>query len=413
MRTLFFTAFMILISSAFALAQDTNQVVSLEKQLVHTREIQSKLNNLQEEIEGLDYAKQQESRRSLAINLLKDYQDFSTPKTALPVDFLRYYRAYLQATAGQTGEARQNLLALLDSKVIAPETISALIEIDPGVSQLNVEGFERRLRYFESLALALPVSVGGSFADGHKTQLTRMVEDLPIIPFVHSGRMDSNLVGVARLFFEMKMYDEAQIRYVEAIYATFPPIMGIRGWYWESWLSRASAPLWLKAAEAEMQSSRREEVIANYIAKAVVFGSDDTKDEALKVLDAWRENGAPKTPPVAEPDADKLKQIARLYAQMNMHPRAIEIMKEFAPVIGPEAVTLQGQYEQEWLKLVAQYCVGTVPGQCVLFGQDVSQPENRLKVRIPPPLRPEALAEAAKTVQTLVEAKTEKQNRAP
>lgn len=393
--------FSLLASSRMTSAQNTGALAIKEKQFLFVRELQQSLNELQEKIQHRDLAQQQSLRKSLASELLGKFDATLIDSNSPTSDFLLYYRAYLQAVAGQTPQARARLLPLLESETIAPEVMEILLEIDDGVSQLDDEGFRKRLGYWKSLARVIPVSAYGGFSDSQETQETRIVEDQPLIPFVNSGRTDSNLVRVAQLFFEMTLNGKAEVGYVEAIYASFPPVANTRVWYWEAWLSSVTAPLWLRAAEAESKSRCREKVITDYIAKAIVFGSESTKDAALKVLQEWRENGIPETPPPAEPDAEKLKQIARLYAQMNMHPRAIEIMKEFAPVIGPEAATLQGQYEQEWLKLVAQYCVGTMPGQCVLFGQDVSQPENRLKVQIPPPLRPEALEQAAKAVRTL------------
>lgn len=368
-------------------------LLMMEKQALQTRDVQKKLEVWREEQRAPD----SDVVPAPPTDLLKT--DFTSLPEGAGSEFFRYYDARLLALSKQEvflKQAAKVFAELADSKSVAPEALDAFFEVNPPT--------DRDGRGQKTLALGklLPLSVSGRSVSSMGTR-RYMDAEQPLIPRNKTGRPEQDLT--ADKYFEMKMYDLAARDYVETIYGSFAPSR-LRSWYWESWLSGITAPLWLKAAQAEWQMGHTE-VAANYTAKAIVFGSDATKDDALRVLAEWRKNGLPEKPPAPEPDAAKLKQIAQQYAQMNMHPRAIELMKQFAPVIGPDAKMLQAKYEKEWLELVARYCVGTFEGQCVLFGQNVSKSEDRLKVQIPPPLRPAALEKAAETVRQLA-AETEK-----
>jgi hypothetical protein len=104
-------------------------------------------------------------------------------------------------------------------------------------------------------------------------------------------------------------------------------------------------------ARPQKDNATRQAAILE-LARAIVFSYNSRKDEALQLLARWRENGLPQQPEAAQPDAGQLKTIIEQYAEMNMHPRAFELLREFGDT-----------------------------------------PESQLKITAPPPLRPEAIAE--------------------
>ena len=85
-----------------------------------------------------------------------------------------------------------------------------------------------------------------------------------------------------------------------------------------------------------------------------------------------------------------------------MQPRSIEILKEYEMLLGDEGIELRKLYEEFWLNQIKQYCASRVEGKGFVFDQNVSHSEDRLKVVIPPPLRKEAIDEAARIIQGLM-----------
>jgi len=140
--------------------------------------------------------------------------------------------------------------------------------------------------------------------------------------------------------------------------------------------------------------------MANWLAKAIVFGMDDAKSEAIQLIRMMAESGLPPRPkPV--PNAGMLKEIAELYCERNMHPRAWELLQKYAGIVGAEeAQRLEDQYRKQWLVLMVDYFGDSK--KCVLFGQDATTTEDRLRITVPPPCRKEALAEAARKVKELI-----------
>lgn len=365
-----------------------------ENNCLLARNLEAQVAQERQQIQQPHLMKDPFTRQVLATGLLKKINSCDISQSDLGSSFFLYYQARLIALTGRHQEAKFNLMKLVGNPSVAPEALSELI----GISMAAQDSSQKH--YEELLAKLIPASGYSQRANSRATLRMADVRGTPLLPNPNTY----SLIAVAERCSEIKMYDQAVTAYAEAICTTFFPVRIVDPYgQSQSWLSFSSAPLWLKAAQAEWQSGGNTEKAANYMAKAIVFGTDSTKNQALKTLSQWRENGKPQKPPIAQPDAAKLKRIAELYAEMNLHPRAIALVKEFAPAIGAEAPALQKRYEEEWLSLLERYCFAAT--KCTVFGQDVSQKENRLKVVIPPPLRPEALAEAAKTVAALAKEK--------
>ena len=359
------------------------QVEVLQKQLLLLRSLNQKL------------VKAPRSRlRQVAVERLKDLEKAPPQKGALVQDFFRYYRMRLQIVAGQRREGRKAIVELAGSATMAPEALQAFFDIAS-----EKEGYHRE----RTLGRLLPLS---TFAKSVKPTQRYGDARQPPIP-VTDQRV---LIEVAEIFFHLKLFDEATVAYQEAAYS-FPPefTMAFNTVEKESWLSVVTAPLWLNAAECEWQLGHPHRA-ADYMAKAVVFGSEPVKNAALKRLAEWKQNPSPTpahTPALEELDSDDLKQIAKFYAGMNMHPRAIRIMTGYEAALGMEAGPLRAKYEKEWLDLLRRYCFATVEGKCFVFGQNVSLMGDRLRVVIPPPCGKEALQGAANVMKSFMKTPAE------
>jgi hypothetical protein len=187
------------------------------------------------------------------------------------------------------------------------------------------------------------------------------------------------------------MHSYAAPAYVEAIYATAVPIGSGR------WLSPKTADLWLSAARAAAGADMR--AFGAYAAKAILFGDEAQAAEGYDLLDRAVEARGDQPKPTPHPDRDSLLKIARLYVDMNMHPRALQLLADYKDLLAPEGQELADKWKAEWSRLVAEFCAGRTP--CTLFGQDVSTPEKGAGVRVPWPCEKQALAEATKILESL------------
>lgn len=317
------------------------------------------------------------------------------PRDALGSDFFDFYKAWLQILIGQKGDGRKTLISLAGSKTMVPEVISQLMEL------AAVSGYSQqdRKQYAIMLGKLLPSTTWGEWTINSKVY---GLADRAVFPIFSSLRDTEvgDLEHIANLFYKNQMYGHAANLYRESIYTRFARVTVIGRNYVDnfSWVSAYAAPLWIKVADAEWQQAHVREM-ADACAIAFVFGDEKTKNEALGRIIQIRQI-KPPTQFTPFPDSDTLKQIASIYIKVRMHPRAIQLMKQYGEVIGPEAKDLQKQYETEWLKLVASRCWGT-EGDCFVFAQDLLPEEKRLNAVIPYPASPQAVAEAAQIVREL------------
>lgn len=378
MRYLLFSLILPCTAPASGGASQEAEFADVEKRLLELRAIEDDLRHAN--VDRL---------RAAAIAGLERMNSHHREGTATCKEFLTFYKARLQVLVGRYDEAHDGLLQVAESQALMPEALFALREV--GYRTNRGKKADDCLRL---LGKALPCSIVGRLHDAAARPFS--IEE-PLIPCLDSEKS----VRIGDLFFEQNLYQQASDAYREAIYCsgTYSPLSSAsvnRGNH--AWLSPASAPLWLKVAQAEYHLGNRT-TCANFVAKVVVFGGENHKEAALKLLaDSCRSR--PSRPTSSKPGSGKLSIIARYYAEMNMHPRAIHLLKDYAGVVGPDAKALEAKYSKEWLDLLEHYCAG-VQGPCTLFGQDVSSKENRLKIVIPPPCSKEALEEVAKAVKEL------------
>jgi len=363
-------------------AEPEPDLKTFEQRLLLVRELETTLQRTSED----------DAKRVAGEHLRK--VDAQKPVPNLPAAlFFSYYQNRLRAKAGNLVVARTGLVELAPSSTLSPEALEGLEEINYWTKDFVARVSARRLR-----AKVLPVSEVGRLEDRLGSPWHADIQffgDGP--PSIPAGPFQEH-VAVADRYAAMRMHREAATLYVEALYSRFPASRVIDPYGQNNTsLSAAAAPLWLKAADMEYRAGNVA-AMADYLAKAVVFGDEEAKDAGLKLLHRLRDQGVPaKEEP--KPDAATLKAIAESYAKMNMHPRAIDITRRHAALLGPDAKKLEEKYAKEWLDRVALYCAPCVGKKAMLFGQEVYPVENRLKLTIPYPCSPEALAEVAKALK--------------
>ncbi len=310
--------------------------------------------------------------------------------------FVRYYQGRLEILTGELEDAEKTLVSLLPEKTVAPECLAGLLEL----AEVR-EDKERRFLLWSLLADVLPLSGWGILANNKGSpQMGEFFR--PVIPV----RSREGITAIADMYLQMRFYSRAADAYREAVYWSFTPPWVLRIREPERyWLSPATGDLWLRAAEAEWGCGDYQ-AAGDYVLKAATFGADEHRKRALELAAKWKEavgdearEARKAIPP--EPDRAKIENIAKLYAEMRLHPRALMVVRENRELLGVAAKTLEGEYGKQWSTLLEDYCASAA-GKAVLFGQDVLREDARLSVVVPFPCRKDVLEQAATRLKDVI-----------
>jgi len=293
-----------------------------------------------------------------------EYELNRISKHDLGSDFFAYYKARFLRLNGEAEEAIPVLAKLVSSPSVGPEAIYDLTLIHEDLPQGLYSECNRVLARMVPLR-SRPIGM-----------------ELRPPDFMNEREI---LARIADLFLDMGMCAEASSAHREAAYN--------RGGYNQD----EAAPSWLMAAIVEHRQGDDTQS-ANNLAKALVFGDPSVFERAsefLKTLRAGKEVQRVE----ATPTADKLKEIADLYAEMNLHPRAVALLEKHRAVIGQEAEQLITRYKQEWENLYENYRKGFPEDKpCTLFGEGVTLKDKWVNISVPPLCSEESLKAASKVV---------------
>ncbi len=300
-----------------------------------------------------------------------------------------YARARLQLIAGDPQAAREQVPRLLATPEVAPEALFVMVEAAGRAG--DAEGRRRGELW---LGKALPLSPYGILSDRSQTQRLGSAEG-PVIPDLRREK----LIEVARLYTVLGDSAAAERAYREAIYGGFGP-----PWAAEerraTWLSEEALDLWLAAADVQLATGRGESA-AGSAARVLVYGGAQQRAAAADLLGRLERGDRPPVQassgerPV---DGERILQMARLYAAMNLHPRAIALLRHHRTDLPAAAAALEQRLVDEWRQLLRTHCA-TVAGPCVLFGHDVTALARPEEIEIPGPAAPAALAEVAAALE--------------
>ncbi|MFQ6132652.1 MAG: hypothetical protein ACE5R4_11490 [Armatimonadota bacterium] len=294
--------------------------------------------------------------------------------------FLAYLHARLLLVAGDMTAAKSMLAQTRKASRLSPEALFLRAQID------YLEGGPTALGPpYDRLGRCLPVSAWGRLRDAALT--AHPVEtDRPVVPGV---RADS-LRRVALAFEDVELHEPAAAAYMEAAYSAFAvqPVSDAYLWR-ECWFSLATAELWRASGRNALLCGQRARA-ADALAKAYFSCAPAAEAEiaaALKTVTNGQEQAPVALPSV---DAEKLREIAGLYASMRMHPRAVWALTLGDENLDTELAPLREVYEGEWSQLMRRYCAMR-EDDSFLFGQKVSPETRAAELQIPWPC--EALGE--------------------
>jgi hypothetical protein len=290
---------------------------------------------------------------------------------------LRYHHARLAALAGERDRALRELDELSRAEWPLPETLWLKIQLT------HVEGDPRgnRLRWELEARLgeALPISAWGRLRDARleaaEAEKRRLPQkdnpDWPTIPIVDRDK----LLRIAALFDDMKLYAEAAEAYREAVYGgMLPPGFPSPGS--ETWISEQAAEVWLSVARCAIRGDRPA-----WAGHALLMAVAPSAGRLARVRSYAEELSTParlRLPP-PEPTRAKLLEIAQLYCDCHLHPRALAALDRAAQLPGDDLSCMRRDTEQSWVELLEEYCTDR-PSIAHLFGQRIEVAPDKLRL---------------------------------
>jgi hypothetical protein len=252
-----------------------------------------------------------------------------------------------------------------------------------------------------SIGRMSPVSLWGERLNRIHSEMRGLTNPPPAtVPDVELGRS----LEVSANLFRAGLFDNAWRAYTEAIYGELGPswISSHSAKYRDNnWLSPKAAVYWAKAAECARLAGKTE-LGWGYLMKAAVFGDEKTYKAALKTATQWDiEDKDPTKKPKPKPIDPKVRRealtkVVRLYAKMNAHPRAWELIDAY-PDAFENPKSLKKEIQDEWLVVVKGASWGAM--KVVLYGQEVYPNGDPLKVKIPQAMSDEAIKKVNKQLK--------------
>lgn len=305
-----------------------------------------------------------------------------------------YLKCRLFILASSNEKAKEGFIQLLGFRSVAPEAILGLLELKNGDRQ-------KRIALEDCLSQLLPMSVWRCQSDGRKTEMPVDIEPPPpIIP-----KLDRKVfISIAEKYAQGGFVEPAWKAYIEAIYGGLAP-----GWINDpprerGWFSSDSAELWAQAARNAWDADEHQ-LAYDYLAKSVIFGPEDQIDKAKEILKLWKSEPNKKKHEISkEQQLKSLEEIAKLYAEMNAHPRALELIKTYRQSFD-KPDELYEKYSKEWKTIVQSYSRGAK--KAVLYGVAITPDVDLTTITIPFPCSQQAVESTkAKVLDILKETST-------
>ncbi len=298
-------------------------------------------------------------------------------------DALLLYEAICQTELGQRARALETVAAALAKGVDRPDFLKLKARLQGAGDTERAR--EARLATWDVLGQLLPVSVYGHRRDYELSGRLPKVDRPPRVP-----RLDwSALLAIAESFRAMGLMSEAVHAYRETFYTFADPGGPV---------AQSKSQVWLSMADALRASGEPREAARAYL--RAVYYDKGSQLQATQGLSACLAEDTAQQDTIIEPtiEAEKLESIASLYAQVNMHPRAVWVLTLGGEELDAELAPLRAGYEREWSERLKEYCaiweaLALRKGPVYLFGQEV-MPETRASdLRIPWPCGALTMAE--------------------
>jgi len=353
-----------------AMSQERSELLTFEKRCESVGELEDKLRTTpsNEEVSAQE--------------CLNAFDRLNVHQGELGGDFFSYYRARLLMKAGRWEDAVPIFADLSGSSSLAPEaTLGLAVVFEQGGHFHPSREIDRLCR--SELARLVPAS---DYFQASLVPVDADAQDSREFRIPGTTSKKDELLGIGTRYAQMGMWSHAAGVYKEALYAgIFPCFSFSITSEEESWASVASAAYWVQVAMAEWQLRDAGDA-SNHIAKAFVFGGTRERQRAREFIKSIAHREPPENPP--RPKGEKLLEIADIYAKMEMHPRAIELLRDHSDLLGDTGRKLLTSLEDKWVSLVQKYCDEQDEGGCTLFGQRVEQKTDILSISIAYPSDP-------------------------
>lgn len=316
--------------------------------------------------------------------------------------FFRFWEARLYRLAGREESALQLSKELVAERSVAPEIGKVLL--------VNVANRKELLKYHLQFGRLLPVSDYGLTRNLDNGPSIRGGEDVRIPDLRKSRNGRKNLIEIAELSERVRSPRHVRNAWLEAIYGgynfiSFRSSIG----EWDGWLAEETGDMWLRVGELEFWLSGPEEA-ADYLAKAMVCGSEENFRQGKELIEKWRP-GDLEPPPDEKPrediEAQDILRMVELYSDLNVHPRAFALLRDYEDVLGEEKSSeLYQKYMDQWLEKVETF--GRWFESYLLFGQPADTEKQRREIEVPPVLDEKEVKEVAANLRELIAEKKEK-----
>jgi hypothetical protein len=302
---------------------------------------------------------------------------------AAQVELGRNHGAAMQSSRAVTGYLDTRITYLKGGSIhkdvlLSEGSLSMCIENLMIVMEAESSSREMQRLYTHVLADLLPLSAWRRYANGGASgYLADINPPRPSIPQMNRDK----IIAIASLLEETGMFDLAWRAQVEAIYCGYSP-----AWPSENrdgtWLSEETADHWGRAAEYAHRAGRTE-LGTNYLLKAAVFGGEKAFEKAEKISRKWSAVATSETESKAVDEEARraaLTRVVHLYAEINAHPRALQLLDDY-PEVFEDAQKLRKEIEEQWIAVVKDASRAAI--QVTLYGTQVYPTGDPLKVRIP------------------------------
>lgn len=185
------------------------------------------------------------------------------------------------------------------------------------------------------------------------------------------------------------------------------------------WRDRV-ADAWLRVAQLEYEISGPE-VAANYLAKAMVGGTERHFRLGKRLIRRWEKSPAEpwknRKPPrdryelKATARGEEVYKLAQKYRESNLHPRSIRILGQLDEMVGDKKFgwppkqalpKIRKEWMKEWIEIVEKRRDGVGFDHYVLLGQRANTREQIRNITVPPPVRESVVKELAKKLPEII-----------
>gem|GEM_PF-2722327 len=253
--------------------------------------------------------------------------DFSAyPSKALGQGVLNAYAFLADPEAHEASEVVKTMGLGLSSRYAAP---FALLALDRQYPKARIADHIN--------PLCVPIITGVDTFDRVVTG-----SNLPRIP--RRSELSSNSGQTARDFAQMGV--DASGYYFETILLNFGAFTETRTN--RSWVCPKAIDLWIEAGRQSAIHGENKEA-AEALAVVLLYGDERQQAKAKELALAMAGGGQPRNEVKVKPE--KIAEIANRYRKMNAHPRALSILKEYAP----EEEELSQAIANEWQAILVHY----------------------------------------------------------